>query len=202
MPVATTKQSVSQNDPLLSSKLQTILDTEYQYTKSKSDSIQNAARMSHRSAELNDNFKKRYSKYTLIVILLIVAVVGHLSIIALAKAFPVFPSLVFDMLSIVLILSCVIYAIYIFIEITNRSQMDYDELYIPTTIELENNPMTPASFQSEYEKGQLSSFLKSTNYAQSDTNECIGAECCPDGFLYNSAVNKCVWNASSSPAQR
>jgi hypothetical protein len=129
-----------------------------------------------------------------IVIALIVAAAGYLAISYMTTTIPIIPKFVGDILAIVLILACVFYAISTYMEIIARSGIDYDEIYIPTTIDLSNNPLTPATFQSEYTQFDLSGLVNTIDYTKNTKPKCIGSACCPDGFVYDSKKNKCVNN--------
>jgi hypothetical protein len=174
-----------------------ILKNESEYVSGKSDAGQNSTKLSQRSADLINSFNQRYSKQTQIVVAITVAVAGYIGIMSASNSGSVIPSLMVKMLSIILVLSCVFYILYTYLEINGRSNMKYTELDIPTTIDLSNNPLTPASFIREAEAGKMQSFLKTYDYTEPDVNQCTGDDCCPDGYVYDETKYKCVFKQSA-----
>jgi Na+-transporting methylmalonyl-CoA/oxaloacetate decarboxylase gamma subunit len=133
-----------------------------------------------RLAALNDSYRKRYSKYTEILIVLIVAFSINLGMVVLQKQFPTIPQIVFDGVFVVVLFLVIIYLFSAISELYNRSLMNYDEIDLP---EYDESKITSEDANNSYDTGDI---LK----LKDDT--CVGSTCCPETYRYDPETNKCV----------
>ena len=153
--------------------------TRLQKKQQNADAIMNSQK---RLAALNDSYRKRYSKYTEILIVLIVAFSVNLGMVLLQKQFPTIPQIVFDGVFVLVLFIVFIYLFSAITELYNRSSMNYDEIDLP---EYDESKSTPEDANTSYNAGDLLKLKE-----KDDT--CVGSNCCPDGFQYDSETNKCV----------
>jgi Na+-transporting methylmalonyl-CoA/oxaloacetate decarboxylase gamma subunit len=133
-----------------------------------------------RLAALNDSYRKRYSKYTEILIVLIVAFSINLGMVVLQKQFPTIPQIVFDGVFVVVLFLVIIYLFSAISELYNRSLMNYDEIDLP---EYDESKITSEDANKSFNTGDV---LK----LKDDT--CVGSTCCPTDYIYDPETNKCV----------
>ena len=130
-----------------------------------------------RVALLNDSYRKRYSKYVEILVVLIVAFLIYLGVAAIQTAFPIIPAVAVDALTAILIAGVLYYVVNVWYELYTRSQLNYDELDLPAHNESEE--IDAATLAAK--KGILSE----------KGNTCVGQACCPAGFTWDQETNKC-----------
>lgn len=144
--------------------------------KQSADSIIN----SHdRLAKLNDSYRKRYSKYVQILMVLILAYVIYLAVVMLQKMFPIIPQLLVDTITVVLIFLVAMYLFSASWELYSRSVSNYDELDLPTY------DSSGIDVSKLVKKGQIFDFQSEKTRG----NVCVGRECCPN--FYNDETNTC-----------
>lgn len=136
-----------------------------------------------RNSMLNESYRKRYSKYVEILAVLVIGMILYLGIAALPEMFPVIPSSVADALSIVLVSGVIIYIVFAFIEIFNRSKINYDEVDLPP-VNAEGK-ISDAAGATGMDAAQQAALL-------STAGECSAATCCPAGTVYNTVHRTCL----------
>jgi hypothetical protein len=136
-----------------------------------------------RNSMLNESYRKRYSKYVEILAVLVIGVILYLGIAALPEMFPVIPGSVADALSIVLVSGVIIYIVFAFIEIFNRSKINYDEVDLP-----------PVNAEGKISDAAGATGMSSAQQAAllSTSGECSAATCCPAGTVYNTVLKTCI----------
>ena len=157
-----------------------IIATENNRLQEKKTTVDNAIARQRRQVALNDNYRKRYSKYTQIMMIFVVAIGGVLLISMLPKWFPVIPSVVADILVILLIIVLFFIVKGYYSELTSRNPLDYDELDLPPVVgdgERKSDDKVLAQ-----QSGSLSELADSGNV-------CVGSECCPT--RWNANANQC-----------
>jgi ABC-type multidrug transport system fused ATPase/permease subunit len=133
-----------------------------------------------RLTDMNDSYRKRYSKYVQVLMVLVFAYALYLAVILLQKMFPVIPQIVIDVITVVLIFLVAFYLFNTAWELYSRSLLNYDEL------DLLQNDSSGVDVSKLAEEGQIFDF-------QGTELTCIGQDCCPeDTHTYDSDTNKCV----------
>lgn len=169
----------------------TFLQYENNRLQQKYTNATNAVQSQERLSQLNDSYRKRYAKYIEIFTTLIVAFLFYLGISALQKAVPAIPEMAIDGLTLLIILYVAYYLFYAIMELMSRSEMNYDELDLPP---LADHTTVSSNDQNNLVKsGQLGLLA-----ALTASGECIGQECCPGGYTYDTTTNKCVLTASAT----
>ena len=114
------------------------VNAEYTRLNTKKLEVDAAISGQKRAIRLNDSYRKRFSRYTQIVINISLILILYLGIIALKKALPVIPGWITDVILGIAMVVAFISSILTLQEINTRSILNYDELdlppYIPPTV--------------------------------------------------------------------
>lgn len=168
---------VSQTDALLShqSSMNEILQNEQARLQEKKASVENAYTSQKRSIYLNDNLQKRYAAYSRILLISVVTL-AIVFVIALIQRFvPAVPSIIFNIIYLLLFAGSFIWCMLEFVEIQNRDKLDFDKLY--------HKSMTATG-------GSLDS--SGTDVSGNGEGSCTNEECCdPDTQEYDSILARC-----------
>lgn len=140
----------------------------------------------NRLAMLNDSYRKRYSKYVEILMVLILAYVIYLGVIVLQKNIPTIPQIVVDVVVVVLLFLVFVYLFSAITELYSRSSMNYDELDVPA---FEDSKDSTGDQNKAYDAGDVVKLKNDT---------CIGNDCCPSGYVYDSVTNRCIPDTGNS----
>jgi hypothetical protein len=168
---------VSQTDALFThqASMNSILQEEQARLLQKKDSVENAYTSQKRAVYLNDNLQKRYAAYSKILIISVITL-SIVFVLALIQRFvPVIPSIVFNILYLVLFTGSFIWCMLLFFEIQTHDKMDYDKIALKS--------MTATG-------GTDSS---GTDVSNNDVSgNCMNEACCdPDTQIYDPELNKC-----------
>jgi len=146
------------------------------------DAIMNSQ---NRLAALNDSYRKRYSKYVEIIMVLVLAFIVYLGMIMLQKNIPTIPQIAVDIVLGILLFLIFIYLFSAISELYSRSLMNYDELNAPA---YEESNTSVQDKNKAFDAGEIGKLINTT---------CIGNDCCPPGYKYDSVSNKCVSSSAS-----
>jgi hypothetical protein len=121
-----------------------VINNEYSRLSSKKLEVDTAIAGQQRAVLLNESYKKRFSRYTQIVMIISFTILLYLGILVLKKLLPVIPEWVLDVLFGLILCVAVLYCISIAQEISVRNVTNYDELDLPPYVEetKEKSPMT------------------------------------------------------------
>jgi hypothetical protein len=178
--------------------LSEILTRERNRLSEKKANIDTTLAAQGRLMTLNDSYRKRYSRYTQMIAVFVFATIGFLIVSALPRVAPFIPKLVVDVLSLAVVLIAAYMIFTMYMEINSRSNTNYDELDIPPSVDVSGNLTSLDLGQketTEWSMGDISELL-----AKYSINTCFGGDCCPDGYIYNAAQNKCVEAATAGGA--
>ena len=109
-------------------KMQKILDTENGRLESKRSQVDSEYSNKVRQIFMNDNLQKKYNAYLKITIVFICILVIIYLINILSLYFPIIPSILINILYVIIFSGGVIYSIMIYNEIQRHDQMDFDKL--------------------------------------------------------------------------
>jgi len=115
---------------------QQAVDYEYDRLNDKKKEVDAAISGQQRAIRLNDSYRKRFSRYTYMVIAVSLVLVLYLGIIALRKAVPSIPEWITDVILGLVLVGVFIYCILTIQEIYTRSILNYDELDLPPYVEM------------------------------------------------------------------
>jgi hypothetical protein len=145
----------------------------------KKNSIDGALDGQKRMLELNESYRKRYAAYTTIVITIVVVLSLFAGVTWLGNAFPIIPSIVVDIISIILFSGGIVYIAVVYNGILNRDKMNYDRLDLSPPKEL--STITAGG---------------GTNAGLGDFDiglTCVGEQCCTKNVTkYDETTNKCI----------
>jgi uncharacterized membrane protein len=121
-----------------------VINNEYSRLSTKKLEVDTAIAGQQRAVLLNESYKKRFSRYTQIVMIISFTILLYLGILVLKKVVPVIPEWLLDVLFGLILFVAVLYCISIAQEISIRNITNYDELDLPPYVEetKERSPMT------------------------------------------------------------
>lgn len=108
-----------------------VINAEYNRLQKKKQSIDDALSAQKRAIWLNESHRKRYSRYTQIVMIISVVLVIYLGVLTLRKFLPSYPEWISDLFLIIVFFVGGVLCVNILIEIAGRSTTNYDELDLP-----------------------------------------------------------------------
>ena len=108
-----------------------VIDAEYERLNAKKKTIDDALSAQKRAIWLNESYRKRYSRYTRIVMIISAVFVIYLGVLAFRKYLPSYPEWISDVLLIIVFSGGAVLCVNILVEIAGRSTTNYDELDLP-----------------------------------------------------------------------
>jgi len=161
-------------------EMSTIVDDETKRLIAKKKLIDGEVDGKRRMLELNESYRKRYSAYTQITIVIVITLTLYAILSWFNRTFPLLPPSVVTLLNILIFAVGLIYIIVMYNTISYRDKMNYDELDLPPP------PLkaTPGDVASATEAGDLSSLMNSLK-------TCIGQDCCETGTFWNQDKKQC-----------
>ena len=171
--------------------MQKIVDDERSRLNDKKTQIDTALIGQQRIVSLNDSYRQRYSQYVNVIIVIVVTLALIITINIISKIFTMIPSLIFDLL-IIVILSAGIYLCYtIIININSRSKIDFNKLDLQPPKVLTADEIAAAK-NTASKSGNL---LGTVNL-----NGCVGPVCCGTGTTWNDELAICKPSATQASA--
>lgn len=149
----------------------------------KNNQVSKLADSQQRLTLLNDSYRKRYAKYVQIMMVLVLAYVVHLGMLLLKKSALPIPPILLDFGEVLLIFLVAYYLFNAFSTLLGRTPTNYDELNVASL-----NDGSGVDAQSILDEGKLST----STLGLSGGDICVGENCCPAGFVWDQALNKCV----------
>jgi len=152
----------------------------------KLQNINNEVTAQTRASQLTDSYRKRYSNYLIVLVVLIFAFLAYLGINKAQETFPDAPGVIFDGLFLVILLVVVYFVYYALTDLAVRSNMNYDEIDLPppkgVSIGVNVNDIN-AKAQA---KGDITSQVTLGNAS------CSGTVCCGPGTSWDPNTNFCL----------
>lgn len=159
-----------------------ILTTETDRLDLKKANIDSAISGQKRLMQLNDTYRKRYSAYINLVLIIVLALIIIIVLIFINKVFPFIPEFVYTLLYIIILSGTAIYCWIIISDIQKRDKFDYDKHTRPA-------PATPAELKKNAEAAaKAGNLLASVD----PTSGCRSEGCCMVGTKWSAADNKCI----------
>ena len=163
------------------SKVQTILTDEQNRLDTMAQEIDNATYGQKRMVHFNQSYSDKYRTFNKILYAIIVSAVLVIALIYQQKWFDVIPEFINTLLYIAIFAILTIYIMFTIVEIATRDNMNFDKLKVP-----------PPKILSTAEQNRVNNRLKKEGKLLEMSDICKGAECCPDGFSFDSALNICA----------
>ena len=162
--------------------INSILGTENDRLDSKKANIDNAISGQKRLIQLNDTYRKRYSAYNNLILIIVLALIVIIALIFFNKIFPFIPEFVYTLLYIIILSGTAIYCLFVISDIQKRDKFDYDKHTRPA-------PATPDELNKNAEKAaKAGDLLASVDAALG----CRSEGCCATGTTYDATSNKCT----------
>jgi hypothetical protein len=159
-----------------------ILTTEDERLESKKASIDNAMKGQQRLIQLNDTYRKRYSAYIKLVLIIVLALVIIIGLMFINKLFPFIPEVVYTLLYIIILSGSLIYASIVLIDIRNRDKFEYDK-------RIRAAPVSPEEIKKNAEAAaKAGELLASVNSSAA----CKSEGCCAPGTMWDKTLGKCI----------
>ena len=165
-------------------EVKTILDREKDRLDAKKSTIDAAYMGQQRMVDLTNSQTKKNKAYNLI---LIVAVITFLVVLGIKQVYDngVIPNTVLDIMNIVILSVGMIYCVVLYMDIYNRSNMDFDQITLDQPYR-KSQAEIDADRAKQLASGQLSDATAGANAG------CAGAQCCPVGSTFNEFNKICV----------
>lgn len=159
-----------------------ILNTEDARLESKKSSIDDAISGQKRLIQLNDTYRKRYSAYNNLILIIVLALIIIIALIFLNKIFPFIPEFVYTLLYIIILSGTAIYSWFVISDIQKRDKLDYDKHTRPA-------PATADELKKNAEKAAKAGDLLASIDASLG---CKSEGCCTVGTKWSATDNKCI----------
>jgi hypothetical protein len=156
-----------------------IVNSEKKRLEDKKQGVDNAAFGQKRAVELNNSNRLKQNSYTNLLIVLIITLALFVGIMIASNVLTAVPQVVFDLLSIIVISVGIYIALYSFLNIQSRNNMDFNQLELPG---LKNSTAGNAL---------ASGAGSSTNLITGSTG-CVGSDCCGTDTKWDQDNNICV----------
>jgi hypothetical protein len=160
-----------------------IVNTELTRLQQKKKSIDNALTTRERVAELNNSYRLRYVEYTKMIAIVVLALVVFIAARMAGKYFPAIPSIVIDIVYILLFCGTTILLYNQMAYIQNRDVLYFDRLNL-------NGPNMKSAAQIANDKkaaGLSGNLLDSINIGA-----CVGETCCSEGTIWDLSNSVCA----------
>ena len=160
-----------------------IVSSELTRLQQKKKSIDNALTTRERVAELNNSYRLRYIEYTKMIAIVVLALVVFIAARMAGKYFPAIPSIVIDIVYILLFCGTCILLYNQMAYIQNRDVLYFDRLNL-------NGPNMKSAAQIANDK--KASGLSGDLLGSINIGACVGETCCSEGTIWDLSNSVCV----------
>jgi len=157
-----------------------ILEREKNRLDARKRLIDNASNTQDHINQLNDSARKRFSAYNNIIIVLVITF-GIYYLLSSLYSYGI-SSVLLDSLIVIVFVIGIIISLYYYADISSRDNMDFDRIKLAD----------PQRKTAEQQRQDTLKEFASGNLMGGNGNQCVGAQCCPSGSIFNIALNKCV----------
>jgi hypothetical protein len=162
-------------------QMDNVVTTELDRLQKKKTNVDLAIEGQKRMVQLNDSYRKKYSYYVKVIILIIAFLVIFVALTMISSYLPFIPSYIFDIFYFLLTVTLVFTIYFIYLDIIWRDNMNFDELtFTPPNI---TDPAAVAAAQQQSSK--LGNLLGTINVIG-----CVGNNCCDPATA--------IWDAGNS----
>jgi len=171
-------------------EVQIVLDREKARLEAKKNGMDETYQGQQRMVDLTNSQTKKNKAYNLI---LIVAVITFLVVLGIKQVYDngIIPNTVLDIMNIVILSVGMIYCVVLYMDIYNRSNMDFDQITLDQPYR-KSQAEIDADRANQLASGQLSDATAGANAG------CVGAQCCPVDSSFNEYNKICVPNYAPS----
>ena len=161
-----------------------IINQENARLTNKTTEIDNAYTGKQRAAQLNESYRRKYHQMMKIILVIIVTLILFIFVTFMSKTFPMVPSFVFEMISILIISAGIFIVYFMTINMLKRSPTYFDQLYLQSP-DTGGNTVT-----SKAAAPNLQDLLGGINL-----NQCMGSSCCDIGTHWDTGNVRCIGNS-------
>jgi hypothetical protein len=155
-----------------------IVNAEKKRLEDKKQGVDNAAFGQKRAVELNNSNRLKQNSYTNLIIILIITLALFVGIMIASNVLTSVPQVVFDLLSIIVISVGIYIALYSFLNIQSRNNMDFNKLDLP-------------GLKNSTAGNTLASGEGSTTNLITGSTGCVGSDCCGPQTEWDQQNNVC-----------
>jgi hypothetical protein len=179
-------QVVNTNDVLLKQQdVINIIEAEKERLLLKKQTVDDSLQQQKRLIQLNNSYRLRYTDYIKIMLFITFVIVLFVGIILAQRHLPFIPSIVFEVMLILLIPISIIVMYYRFRNLMLHNNMNYDEI-----------DYKPPNFLSDQEKLAAQVKARETQQKSGDLlgglSGCVGKDCCGGTTQWDSGNLVCV----------
>jgi uncharacterized membrane protein (DUF485 family) len=167
-------------------KVDDVLIAEKNRLDKKKELIDKAEFSQNRQQELNESYRKRYMYYNYIGVVVVIMLLIYLVLVTLQYLFPIIPSVIVDIASILIFAFIIIFVGYNLVTIYSRDKLNFDK------INNDNANIISPSELAKQRKTSIASGDLSTAASIDIGSKCIGEACCSIGTRWDSGNSVCT----------
>jgi hypothetical protein len=156
------------------------------YIKKATDA-ERATSSNERVLFLNESYRKKQYEYNLLFFYVFIAILFFFILVALKRFVPFIPTIVINLLIILVFFIVSVYVVYKFYDIQRRYVLNFDEIDTNTDIQFSDG-------STEDKKDMLAKY---DNYGY-DLYGCKSDACCPENTIYDKFYRKCIPDVSDN----
>ena len=168
-------------------KMMDIVDTEKSRLLQKKQNIDNALDGRRRAALLNESYRQRYFQYLKMIIVFVITLVIYVILVLLSRTFTFIPSVVFDLIYVLLFAAGFFTIYFMYIDVANRDKMYFDQIDLDGP-----SILSPDQISKDAKNSANSGNLLGTI----NLSSCIGNNCCSTGTVWDASNSVCVISSS------
>jgi hypothetical protein len=164
-------------------KMNNIVDAEKERLLLKKQQVDGELESKKRGIMMNESYRQRFQQYTNIVIAIVITLAIIISLILIGSTFSFIPTLVTNILIMIVLFSGMFYVYFIYKDINARDKLNYNEINLdgPTVL-------TPEQIKKLSEKNKKSGNL----FDSLNLGTCIGQNCCSEGLKWDDENDYCI----------
>lgn len=152
----------------------------------KKELIDKAEFSQNRQQEFNESYRKKYIYYNYIAVVVVITLLIYLALVTLQYIFPIIPSTIVDIATILTFAFIIIFVFYNLLAIYSRDKLNFDKISADNA-----NIISPSELAKQRQSSIASGDLSTA--ASIDIGlKCIGEACCSVGTRWNSGNSVCV----------
>uniref|UniRef100_A0A6C0HBW4 Uncharacterized protein n=1 Tax=viral metagenome TaxID=1070528 RepID=A0A6C0HBW4_9ZZZZ len=172
-------------DVKIQQQISDIVNKENERIDMKKSKVDNELQTQNRMITLNTSYRKKYSDYNTMYVILITFLSILCGIMVIKRFFVFIPSYVYEILYIILIPIFCIILFKKYLDISKRDDIYYDEI-----VKEKPTMLTPS--EALKKKAEQQNKIMKSGSLLSSYGGCIGAKCCSDTTVWDAGNSVCV----------
>ena len=164
-------------------EIQQIVETEKNALDRNKRAIDDKITSQKREIDLTDNHRKRIAEYNKIIMIIISALCALIFINILRSKITILPSILFDIITIIVVVYAIIWGLTRYFDIRSRSLTNFDELAF-------NPPAIESS--AEIKQKQMAAAKSGDLLGSIASSGCVGKNCCDTGTVWDTVKLRCI----------